>query len=266
MFKSFNVFTVPVHLLNKKECIDYIFKNINNKQKIIASTPNAEILVESLKNEKLRHFLKFCHLNIPDSFSLVWASKVINRKYCFLKALFLLFFLSFSKQKNHSELKKPVCGSDLFLEICQESQKYQTKILLLGGKGKVPQKTKTILEKKYPKINILGAFSGSPYEKDDLKTLTEINKLKPEILFVAYGCPLQELFIARNFNKIPSLRFALGIGGSFDFVAGNQKRAPVFFRKIGFEWFYRLIKDPKRLPRIFKALIIFPYYFLFKKK
>jgi len=86
-----------------------------------------------------------------------------------------------------------------------------------------------------------------------------INRRQPDILFVALGHGRQEKWIARNLSKLSSVKLAMGVGGSFDYISGQVKRAPKFMRKLGLEWLYRLIKEPWRLPRILVAVIKFSW-------
>jgi len=109
-------------------------------------------------------------------------------------------------------------------------------------------------------IQVVGSFAGSPDEMFDDQIVEMINAASPDVLFVAYGAPFQEFWIARNLHKIPCVKVAMGVGGAFDFLSGKLDRAPVFMRKIGLEWLYRLLKEPrKRLRRIVNATVVFPY-------
>ena len=88
---------------------------------------------------------------------------------------------------------------------------------------------------------------------------------QPDILFVAFGHGKQEKWIYENLKDLPGVKVAMGVGGAFDFVSGNKKRAPKWMRVIGLEWLYRLIHEPNNLGRIWKATVIFIYYFCCKK-
>ena len=86
--------------------------------------------------------------------------------------------------------------------------------------------------------------------------------VKPDILFVAFGHGKQEKWINEYLRDLPSVKIAMGVGGAFDYLSGQTSRAPLWMRKIGLEWLYRLIREPKRLKRIWRAVIIFPIYFV----
>ena len=141
-------------------------------------------------------------------------------------------------------------------KICKESKK---RIFLLGAEEGIAEDAAKKL-----KANIVGTHSGSPKVEDEKEIIEKLNRLKPEILFIAYGAPAQELWIARNLKKIPSVKLAMGVGGSFDFIAGKTKRAPKWMQKLSIEWLYRLIKEPRRIKRILNATVRFPITFLKK--
>ena len=122
----------------------------------------------------------------------------------------------------------------------------------------IAKKSSEILLQKYPALKICGAIDGSPFEKDDKETISLIQKMQPDILIVCYGCPLQELWIQRNLKKCLSVKAAIGLGGTFDFLSGNIKRAPKIFRALGIEWLWRLMLQPSRWKRIFRAVFVFP--------
>lgn len=109
--------------------------------------------------------------------------------------------------------------------------------------GEVVKKTKKVLEEKYKGINIVGYENG--YEQNYKKIIKKINDSKANIIFVAKGSPKQEIWIYENYKKINS-NIYMGVGGSFDVISGNIKRAPKIFLKLGLEWLYRMIKEPKR--------------------
>ena len=105
------------------------------------------------------------------------------------------------------------------------------------------------LKEKYPNIKIVGTING--YEKDNKKIIDKINKSKADIIFVALGSPKQELWITENMDKL-CVKVYQGVGGSFDVFSGNIKRAPKWMQNCGLEWFYRLLKEPKRIFRQIK--------------
>ena len=96
--------------------------------------------------------------------------------------------------------------------------------------------------------------------------IRRINNAQPEILFVALGAPKQEIWIYENLKKMPSVKLAMGVGGSFDFISGRIKRAPLIFQRLGLEWLWRLILEPRRIKRIYNATAKFGWVVLKNKK
>lgn len=138
-------------------------------------------------------------------------------------------------------LKHRINGTDLMEKICQKAAQKKWPVFLMGGQPGVAEKAGENLRKKY-----LGLKIGTVSEGQSL-------------LFVALGAPKQEKWIAKNLKKMPSIKLTMGVGGAFDFVAGQVPRAPKLLRAIGLEWLWRFFCQPWRIKRIFKAVIVFPY-------
>ncbi len=228
-------------------------------------TPNPEILLAAQKDDKYRRILNKADLSIPDGIGILWASKfknITNQSDSKIKRaskwLVSLGMIPFSKSYTRTVLPERITGVDLMKKICKLAARKESKIFLLGaGKG-VAEKTAKKLIEENPELQVVGTYAGTPKIKHERKILKLINETKPEILFVAYGAPAQEKWIDRNYKKTPTLRVAMGIGGSFDFIAGVQKRAPKAMQKTGLEWLYRLTKQPSRIKRIINATVVFP--------
>ncbi len=166
-----------------------------------------------------------------------------------------LINIPFSKKSIYKVIPERVTGVDLLEKLASKTTK---SIFLLGAAPGIAETTKKELEKKYESINIVGYHSGTPRKKDEKEIISMINKAKPKLLFIAYGAPKQEEWIHRNLKKLPSVKLAIGIGGSFDFISGKTKRAPLWMQKTGIEWIFRLIQEPSRISRIYNATIKFP--------
>ena len=113
------------------------------------------------------------------------------------------------------------------------------------------------MESIYPNAKIVGYHEGYFKEDSEEKVIEEINSLQPNVLFVAMGAPRQEKWIYENKDKL-KVDIAAGQGGTFDYEAGNIKRAPVWMQKCGIEWLWRLIREPKRI----KRMAVLPLYLL----
>lgn len=150
---------------------------------------------------------------------------------------------------------KRATGSDLFTKLLNKINiENNHKIFLYGASENSLNKALNRIRYNYPNIIINGIHSDIS-KKEAVKM---INQKKPEILLVALGAPKQEVFLYNYLFKMPSVKLAIGIGGGIDSFAHPYLRGPLFMRKIGLEWFWRLLVEPWRLPRIFRATIIFP--------
>ena len=107
------------------------------------------------------------------------------------------------------------------------------------------------MQTRYPGLKVVGAYSGSPAEVDEDKIVELVNASGADILFVAYGAPNQDKWIARNLPRL-QVSMAMGVGGSLDFIAGIVPRAPAWMQKQGIEWLYRLLRQPWRLRRMLR--------------
>jgi len=250
--------------VTNQEALEKALDLIKTGKQTYITTPNPEILLEAENNHGFREVLNNSALNIPDGIGILWASKYLDatknsksKPIKFAKWLGSILAVPFHPSYIRTVLKERVTGIDLMENLCKESVKYGYRIFLLGAKEGTAELTKEILEKRYNGLNIVGTFSGSPKIEDEPPILEKINTATPDILFVAYGAPNQELWIARNLAKMPPVKLAIGIGGAFNFIAGIRKRAPKWMQNLGIEWMYRLIQEPSRIKRIYNATIKF---------
>jgi N-acetylglucosaminyldiphosphoundecaprenol N-acetyl-beta-D-mannosaminyltransferase len=251
---------------------DWLSPGIHLKKRHIVVTPNPEILLEAQKDDKYRRILNKADLSIPDGIGVLWASKfkkIANTKDSKLKKCSKWFvslsMIPLSKRYIRTELPERVTGVDLMEKICKLAEIKGSKVFLLGaGKGIAGLTAEKLME-KYPELLITGVYAGTPKEKHEKKIRELINASEAEVLFVAYGAPNQEKWIERNIKHIHTLKLAMGVGGSFDFISGEKKRAPVVMQKTGLEWLYRLSKQPSRAKRILNATVVFPIK-VFKRK
>lgn len=240
---SYHVLNTRVDDTSSPEVLEYIASTIKQSQRAHICTTNNEFIIEAQKNRKFQKIINSAELSVPDSTGIVWAVKLL-----------------FGKKITR------ITGVDLFEQICSLCTKQEYRIFLLGGKKNVAKETKKVLQKKYPGIHIVGSVDGikiDPTEKN-LDLISTINNSGAQIIAVALGAPKQELWIDQNKKLIKSNVF-IGLGGSFDYISGRIKRAPIGFRKVGLEWLFRLLTQPSRVGRIFKAVVIFPIKVLIQK-
>lgn len=196
-----------------------------------AVTPNLDHIVLLEEDETFRKSYDNASLILTDGKPLIWISKI--------------------KKKP---IKEKISGSDFFPKLCELASKKKYSIFILGAAEGVGIKAKVILEDLYPGINISGVYS-PPLGFE--KSIEEINKItdllkhhKPDIIGISLGAPKQENFAYKLWSENELEKgLAIGIGGTIDFIAGEQKRAPKFLSEIGLEWLYRIVNNPKRLAK-----------------
>lgn len=237
--KKEKILGIDVSILDYKKLEKSVEKDIKDNKKSFIVAINPEKILKARKDSNLKELLNSATYQIPDGIGVIYASKIQKGK-----------------------IKSRVTGIDCMEMLCELSNKKGYKIFMYGAKEKVIIKAKEKLEEKYPKIKIVGTING--YEPDNEKIIKAINKSKADIIFVAMGSPKQELWITNNMDKL-CVKIYQGVGGSFDVLSGNIKRAPKWIQDNGLEWLYRLVKEPKRIFRqmkLFKFLLLM----LFKGK
>lgn len=260
------VLKVRVDRTTLKGATQKVIEWAQGKEQKMATTPNPEIILEAQKNPKFRKSLNRAGLNTPDGIGILWAIKYKkiteknrSKTIKFFKWLFTLATILPYPKYVRSEFPERVTGADLTKEICKKASKKENMgVFLLGAREGVAEKAKEILENRYKGLNICGTWAGTPLPRDEEEIIGKINNSEAKILFVAYGAPAQELWISRNLKKLKTVKVAIGIGGTFDFITGKRKRSPKWMQKVGLEWLYRLIQQPKRIKRIYNATIKFP--------
>ena len=220
---------VGIDTLNRKETLDraigYI-KADERKCKLIA-TPNPEVIMRARVDEEFAKVLDKADVVIPDGVGVVWASR-------------------FSKVR----LKETVTGCDLCFQIFEHMKDMEGKrAYLLGAASGVASLAKENMEKKFPGLDICGVRNGFFSADEEEGIVAEINNLRPDVLLVGLGSPRQEKWIDKYKEKL-DINLAIGCGGTIDVMAGKVKRAPMMFRRLGLEWFYRLISQPSRFFRM----------------
>ncbi|QSX06128.1 WecB/TagA/CpsF family glycosyltransferase [Sedimentibacter sp. zth1] len=228
-----NIMGTRINNINMEEAVKMCDDTIDNNEKFIIYTPNSEIIMIAKDDDEFRNLLNNSDINIPDGIGLIYASKI-----------------------KKMPLKEKVAGYDLSFNLIKLANKKKLKLYIVGGKPGVAQKAAQKINEKYPNVNVAGTndgyFKGThlgmPGHEEEKKVIQDINSKSPDILFVGFGAKKQEQWIETNKDKIDCKVF-IGNGGTIDGIAGNVKRAPDIFIKLGLEWFYRLMKDPSRIKR-----------------
>lgn len=239
------IFKVKIHDFSKNHLKMFIRETIRRGDKfsklpICLVTLNPEILLKAKAESAYRKTLNKFDLRVVDGFGIILCSFFLRKK-----------------------IRNRIAGADLAEIALKEALKNDLKIAFIFNKNGLSSKESlsSFLEKEFgqKKAKLCEIYSTDNSNREDLR----INK-KTQVLFVGLGAPWQEEFIQKTKKQLPSLRFAIGVGGTFDFWTKAQKRAPKIVQVMGFEWFWRLIlilgysKKRERFIRIFNAVFIFP--------
>lgn len=226
MIKRIEILGVPVDCVTMDSAVNYAESIIRDgKQQVRVVAVNPEKAIRAQEDDNLLSFLKNSQLLLPDGIGLVKAAK----------------FLRLAEMER-------VPGSEFMPSLCERAAKRGFRIFLFGGKPEVTQKAVDVLRQTYPGIQIVGHQDGYVDERGMPELINRINASQADILFLALGSPKQELWMDRYLAQT-NVRLCQGVGGTFDVIAGTVKRAPLAFRKLNLEWFYRLAAQPSRVLR-----------------
>lgn len=233
---------IRVDEIGESEALERVRGFLHDKNQHTIYTPNPEMLVAASKSAAFRDILNKGSLNICDGRGV----------------------------QLFGRLKYRIPGVEFMKNLCGLAAREEKSVYLLGsGSDIVLSKTRQKLIALYPQLHIVGVHSGPKLSAsgkgDSQEAIASINEAKPDILFVAFGHQKQEMWIDKHLHKFPSVKIAMGVGGSFDFISGAKRRAPKWMQQIGLEWLYRLIREPQRLKRIITATIVFPLFVIHSK-
>lgn len=226
VMEKVNILGVPVDKTDMKGALDKITVLLDMDGTNTIYTPNSEMVINAVKDKELMAILKSGDLVVPDGIGLVYASRIYG-----------------------NPLSERVAGFDLMTGMLKILDREERSVYLLGGKPGIAQRAADNIAKRFPSIKIKGTRNGYFKEQDVPGMVEQINASGAEVLLVALGSPKQEKWISSNLGRL-KVSIAMGVGGSFDVLAGEVSRAPLIFRKAGLEWFYRLITQPWRAARM----------------
>ena len=201
--------------------------NTSQQEKAYIVTPNPEIVWSARKNEALSNALNGAGMVLADGVGITIGARILGTPL----------------QGGR------VPGIDFATALLAEMATFGGSVFLFGAKPGVAEEAGERLKVAHPGLVIAGTADG--YFTDDEPIINSINSAKPDAVFVCLGSPKQELWMAENLARLDT-KICAGLGGSLDVYAGAVKRAPVFFQKTGLEWFYRLVREPRRIKRIAK--------------
>ena len=221
--KKTRVLNGTFDVVSEQKTLEWAREWIQSGKRGYICTVNVNILMMMRSNPWLQSFVDKASLTVADGQPIVWASKF-----------------------NPLVLSERVTGVDLMNSLCACAEKEKFGIYFLGAEMDIVKRVVENYKKKYPLLEISGYSHGYFPHEESSRCAEEIQKSNAKILFVAMGVPQQESFLEEHWATL-GINLAIPVGGSFDVIAGKVKRAPETLQKLGFEWFYRLVQEPKRL-------------------
>ena len=229
---------VPIDACTQVEAVAAMQEMLKEEKQCHVMTPNSEMLVEATRNPKLFSLLQRTALNLPDSIGVVLMAKFVGQ-----------------------DRLQRVTGVDTVEGLCR-SLTEEIPVFFLGASPGIAEQAAAALQGENPHLKITGTYAGTPKPEDAAAICAAIQNAKPLLLLVAYGAPQQDLWIDQHLAQLPSVRVAIGVGGTLDFLAGKVRRAPNMLQNLGLEWLWRLCLEPWRFMRIIRATLVFPFLVL----
>lgn len=221
-----HIYGIPFSKMSMKETVEYLTERIEAQQQTHVITANPIMVMTALQKPAYKEMMLKSDLIVPDGAGIVWAARQAG-----------------------DPVTERVTGIELLHELFRKGEKHHWKVFLLGTTKEIIEAAAETLQMQYPQVRIVGFRDGYFGEQQDAEVVAQIAELEPHILFVARGAETQEPWIVKHRAalKVPLI---MGVGGSFDVISGKLKRAPQWVQAIRMEWFFRLLQEPKRLPRM----------------
>jgi len=235
--EKINILSVPISTADRACQLRYLKERLSRGERTVVFTPNPQMLLRALRQKELRALLRTADVSLADGIGLQIAASI---------------------QKQ--PVPQRVAGIDAAEELLTFAAERGFSVFLLGGAKGRAHRAARLLQRQYSGLRIVGCHNGyfNKSGEDNRRVLRLIRGVRPDILFVCFGFPAQERWIHDNIDSLPSVRLAMGLGGSIDVWSGNVKRAPAPVREIGMEWLWRALHEPKRL----KILLEIPQFLL----
>ncbi|MAM04492.1 MAG: glycosyltransferase [Flavobacteriales bacterium] len=219
-----NFIGIPLDNLSISETLNRIENSIFHNKQIHHCVINAGKVVKMQSDKKLQKSVISSDIINADGMSVVWAARLMGLK-----------------------IKERVAGIDLMDKLVGLAHNKNYKCFFLGAKEQVVKKVVDHYSDKYSNQVIAGYRNGYFDFEEEKIIIDQIIKSKANLLFVAITSPKKEIFINKHKDQLKSVNLIMGVGGSFDVISGEVKRAPLFMQKIGLEWFFRFVQEPRRM-------------------
>ncbi|NLG86487.1 MAG: WecB/TagA/CpsF family glycosyltransferase [Firmicutes bacterium] len=219
------VLGVPLDRVTLGQARDKLARWLQEDKTRLVFTPNAEIIALAQDNPQLKQALVAADLTVPDGVGVVWAARYLG-----------------------SPVPERVPGIELLESLMELAADQGYSVFFLGSQPGVAEEAAQRLKLKYTGLRLAGTHHGYFSSQEEQAIVKMLQDLRPDILVVALGAPKQELWLWRYRFVLP-VKIALGVGGSLDVLAGRVKRAPLIWQRLGLEWLYRILTEPRRLKR-----------------
>ena len=218
---------VEIDNITMDQTLSFLEELIQKRKVSYIVTPNVDHIIKLQRDLEFRKVYREAACVLPDGMPILWAGKFLG-----------------------TPLKEKISGSDLVPRLCEIAAQKGYRLFFLGGRPGAADKAKERLSKRLPSLNVAGVYSPPfGFEKNDEeneKIAKMIKENAPDILLVGLGAPKQEKWIYQHYKKL-EIPISMGVGVTFEFVAGMVKRAPYWMQTSGLEWFWRLMMEPRRL-------------------
>ena len=220
----YNFLNTNVDNFSMKETLAKIENTIDNNKQLLHVGVNASHIVALQNDQELKKCINEADIINVDGQAVVWASKILNKP-----------------------LKERVSGIDLMVNLVELAYKKDYKIFFFGAKEEIVKEVVNRYTNKYSK-NIIAGYRNGYFDKEEEKDIAkQISESGANMLFVGISSPIKENFLFENRDILKQVNLIMGVGGSFDVVSGEIKRAPKWMQNCGLEWFYRFAQEPKRM-------------------
>ncbi len=226
MPSTVEILGVRIDDVSTVEMLDALIRFVDQGGAHQISTVNTEYLMAAQRDPEFAAVLHATALNVPDSVGILWAARWLGRP-----------------------LRERVTGSDGIYRVAGLCAQRGFRLYLLGAAPGVAERAAHRLSERYPGLVICGTESGSYAAKHEQGIAARVRAARTDVLLVAYPSVPQEKWIARNLAQTGAA-VGMGVGAAFDFVAGAQRRAPLWMQRLGLEWLYRLLREPRRWRRM----------------
>lgn len=221
-----NILGIQVDCVGMAQTLAQIEQFIQERKPRLVITPNVDHLIKARQDKEFNKIYAESDLNVPDGVPLLWAARFLGRP-----------------------LLERVNGTDLFEALCARAAERGHRVFLLGGPPGAAEQAAKILQERNPGLQVVGAYAppmGFVSDDDENRRIAaRLRKTRPDILFVGLGAPKQEKWIHRHMHKL-GVPVSIGVGASFEYVAGTSPRAPRWMQRTGLEWLHRVLSDPAR--------------------